>query len=51
MDIYKELAASVLGKPADEVTPEERRRAKSAFWTAFGRVAQLPGNEHLTAEA
>jgi DNA polymerase I-like protein with 3'-5' exonuclease and polymerase domains len=48
MDIYKQLAGDVLGKPADEVTAEERGRAKAAFWVAFGDIAKLAGNEHLT---
>jgi hypothetical protein len=51
MDIYKQLAGAVLGKSADEVTAEERGRAKAAFWAAFGDVAKLPGNEHLTGAA
>lgn len=46
-DIYRELAASVLGKSASSVTRSERILAKVAFWTAFGKLAELPGNEHL----
>jgi hypothetical protein len=49
VDIYRELAASILGKPAAEVTGEERSRAKQAFWAAFEQVAKLPDNEHLLA--
>jgi hypothetical protein len=46
-DIYKSLAASVLDKNSEEVSGEERQRAKRAFWTAFRAVAMLPGNEEL----
>jgi hypothetical protein len=34
-DPYKAMAAQVLQKPLDEVTKEERQRAKLAFFNAF----------------
>ena len=48
-DIYRDLAASVLGKPAEDVTREERGRAKQGFWACFREVSMLPGNRHLRA--
>jgi hypothetical protein len=49
MDLYRELAAAVLGTPAGEVTPEQRRQAKQGFWDTIRGVADLPGNEALRA--
>lgn len=48
-DIYRELAAGVTGKPAEQVTDAERALAKDKFWAALTQVAQLPGNGALQA--
>jgi hypothetical protein len=47
MDIYRLLAGVILEKHPDEVTPEERHRAKLGFWACFTEVSKLPGNGHL----
>ena len=45
--INASLAGVILEKHPDEVTPEERHRAKLGFWACFTEVSKLPGNGHL----